>query len=204
MRKSLSLALAMTGMLACGPGTMEDGSEGAAASLASGTEIHATTGRTISSAADQVGATFTARVSSDVLDSKGGVVIPAGATLHLKITSLAEVRNEEKETARVGVAVTSLSIADESYSVSGRVTSMAHTLEGQGLTTDGAAKTAVGAAAGGVLGRVVGGNKTGTVVGAVAGGAAGAVIANKTGESDVVVAAGTPIVVTLDESFKAH
>lgn len=203
MKGLISVGLGALAFSACGPGGI-NGEVGSEPSLASGTEISATTQRTISSETDQSGGTFTARVSNDVMDDKGQVVIPAGAILHLKITSLSEAKNEEKESVHVGATVTSLTIADESYSVSGKVTSMAHTLKGQGLTTDGAAKTAVGAAAGGVLGRVVGGNKTGTVIGAVAGGAAGAVIAKNTGESDVVVASGTPIVVTLDDVFKAN
>lgn len=203
MKGLILVGFAMVTFSACGPGNTNGGSD-AGSALASGTEIAALTQRTISSETDAAGATFTARVSSDVKDRKGRVVIPVGAILHLQITSMAEVSNQAKETARVGVAVTSLTIAEESYPVSGRVTSMAHTLKGQGLTMEQVGKTAVGAGAGGVIGRVVGGNKTGTIVGAVVGGAAGAAVSKRTSESDVVVAAGTPIVVTLDGVFTTH
>ena len=136
--------------------------------------------------------------------ARGRWSIPAGAIVHLRVTALEEVSNQEKESAHVGATVTSLTIGEASHTVSGKATSMPYTLEGQGLTTDQVGKTAVGAVAGGVIGRVVGGNKTGTAVGAVAGGAAGAVISKKTSKSDVVVAAGTRIVITLDESFTAQ
>ncbi len=74
---------------------------------------------------------------------------------------------------------------------------MAYSLKGQGVTAGQVEKTAGGAVIGGVAGRVIGGNAKGTVIGAVVGGVAGAVIAGQATHRDVVVAAGTPIVVTL-------
>jgi uncharacterized membrane protein len=69
-------------------------------------------------------------------------------------------------------------------------------LRGRGVTGEDAAKVGGGAAAGAVIGGVVGKTK-GAVIGGVAGAAAGAVIATQTKTRDVVVKAKTPVVFVL-------
>ena len=91
-----------------------------------------------------------------------------------------------------------ITVGSRTYPVSAGITSMAHTLKGRGVGAAEVEKTAAGAAIGGITGRIIGGNAKGTVIGAVVGGAAGAVIAVQTANRDVVVAAGTPMVITLN------
>lgn len=166
--------------------------------LASGTRIAASTQRTISSRHDKAGATFTASVSSDVKDSRGRVVIPAGSTLNLTITELQPANDKSKADGRITVLVSSVSVRGQTYPVAASITSMAHTLKGRGVGTTEVGKTAAGAVIGGIAGRVIGGDSKGTIIGAVVGGAAGAAVAVETANRDVVVAAGTPMVVTLN------
>jgi type IV secretory pathway VirB10-like protein len=167
--------------------------------LASGTRIDATTQRTISSRSDKAGETFTASVSSDVKDSQGRVVIPAGSTLSLTITELQPANDKSKADGRITVLVNSVTVAGGfTYPLSASITSMAHTLKGRGVGATEVEKTAAGAVIGGVAGRVIGGSSKGTIIGAVVGGAAGAAVAVETANRDVVVAAGTTIVVTLN------
>ena len=167
--------------------------------LASSAAIEATTQRTISSRTDKAGETFTASVSSDVKDSRGRVVIPAGSTVNLTITELQAANDKGKADGRITVSVSSVTVGGQTYPVSASITSMAHTLKGRGVGAAEVEKTAAGAVLGGIAGRVIGGNKRGTIIGAVVGGAAGAAIAVQTANRDVVVVAGTPIVITLNE-----
>ncbi|MFN0179981.1 MAG: glycine zipper domain-containing protein [Gemmatimonadales bacterium] len=169
-------------------------------SLATGTQIEATTDRTISSRTDKAGETFTAAVSSDVKDSRGRVVIPAGSTLTMQITELESAKDKGKADGKITVLVTSVTVGGQTFPLSASITSMAHTLKGRGVGTDEVGKTAAGAGIGAIAGRIIGGTTKGTVIGAVVGGAAGAVIAVQTANRDVVVVAGTPMVVTLNEA----
>jgi hypothetical protein len=165
--------------------------------LASGTAIDATTQRTISSRHDKAGATFTASISSDVKDGRGRIVIPAGSMLNLTITELQPANDKSKADGKITVLVSSISVRGQTYPVSAGITSMAHSLKGRGVGATEAEKTAAGAVIGGIAGRVIGGSSKGTIIGAVVGGAAGAAVAVETANRDVVVAAGTPMVVTL-------
>jgi hypothetical protein len=62
-------------------------------------------------------------------------------------------------------------------------------------------KVAVGTAVGAVAGRIIGGNAKGTIIGAAIGAAGGTVVAVHTASRDVVVAAGTPVGITLTGPF---
>jgi hypothetical protein len=166
--------------------------------LESGTQIDATTQRTISSRKDKAGETFTASVSSDVKDGRGRVVIPAGSTLNLTITELHPANDKSKADGRITVLVSSVTVGGQTYPVSAGITSMAHTLKGRGVGATEVEKTAAGAVIGGIAGRIIGGNSKGTIIGAVVGGGAGAAVAVETANRDVVVAAGTPMVVKLN------
>ncbi len=173
-------------------------SPGRSLTLRSGTRIDASTQRTISSRNDKAGETFTARISSDVKDARGRVVIPAGSTLNLTITELQPANDKSKADGRITVLVSSVTVGGQTYPVSAGITSMAHTLKGRGVGATEVEKTAAGAVIGGIAGRVIGGDSKGTIIGAVVGGAAGAAVAVETANRDVVVVAGTPIVVTLN------
>ena len=166
--------------------------------LASGTRIDATTQRTISSRTDKAGATFTASVSSDVKDSRGRVVVPAGSTVNLTITELQPANDKSKADGKITIEVSSVTVGGQTYTLAAGITEMDHTLKGRGVGASEVGKTAAGAVIGGIAGRVIGGNKQGTIIGAVVGGAAGAAVAVETANRDVVVASGTPIVVTLN------
>lgn len=166
--------------------------------LGSGTRIDASTQRTISSRNDKAGETFTATVSSDVKDSKGRVVIPAGSTVTLTITELQPANDKSKADGKITLQVSSVTVGGQTYPVSAGITSMAHTLKGRGVGATEVEKTAAGAVIGGIAGRVIGGDSKGTIIGAVVGGAAGAAVAVETANRDVVVAAGTPMVITLN------
>jgi hypothetical protein len=201
--RTILAALAVAGLGACGgqagqqsnaDGTRNTGS----LTLASGTQIEATTLRTISSRTDKAGQTFTARITNDVKDDRGRVAIPAGATLNMTITQLQSATDKSKADGKITVLVRSVTVGTMTYPISAGITSMAHSLKGRGVGESEVEKTAAGVIIGGIAGRVIGGDASGTVIGAVVGGAAGAAVAVETANRDVVVAVGTPIVVTLN------
>lgn len=205
MKTLIVAGLAMASLTACGTGASPRDnasnpppSQNRTLSLDTGTQIEAMTQRTISSRSDKAGATFTALVSSDVKDTRGRVVIPAGATLTLNITELQPANDKSKADGRITVLVNSVTFGGETHSLSASITSMEHSLKGRGVGTTEVGKTAAGAVIGGIAGRVIGGDSKGTIIGAVVGGAAGAAVAVETANRDVVVVVNTPIIVTLN------
>ena len=165
------VCLGMALLAACGSGSSPFGGAGkdeAVLTLGSGATIEAITERGISSPTDQAGGTFTASVSKPVKDGEGLVVIPAGSTLHLTIVELQPASDKSAADGRITVVLSAVTVGGKQFLVSGEVTSMAHVLKGRSVGTT-----------------------------AVVGGAAGAAVAVETANRDVVVAAGTPITVTL-------
>lgn len=204
MRRTMIAGLVMMGVAACGQpaGTAKAKDAGgskatsSALTLPSGTTIEATTSRTISSKSDKAGGTFSASVTNDVKDSEGRTVIPAGSTIEMSITDIQAAADKGKD-GQLVVAVNSATVGGKSYPLDASISAMPHTLKGQGVGAGEVEKTAAGAVIGGIAGRIIGGNSKGTVIGAVAGGAVGAAVAVQSADRDVVVAAGTPIEVTL-------
>ena len=168
--------------------------------LPAGTTITAVTGSRISSATDKAGESITARVSADVKDGDGRVVIPAGSTVRLRIAAIHESENKSDETGTLRLAAESVEIGGKSYALTGTVR-VPRTLVGRKTNVNDVAKVGVGAGAGAVAGRVLGGSK-GTVIGGVLGGAVGAQRAVETKDRDVVVAAGSTARIELTSRFE--
>jgi hypothetical protein len=173
----------------------------AARTLAAGTEVRATVGTEISSNTHKEGQTVTARVASDVRDAQGRVVIPAGSTVNLTITSIRESENKSDNTGTLTLAAASVEINGVTSDLNGNVTGLATELRDRGTNVGDVAKVGGGAAAGAVVGRVLGGGSKGAIIGGVIGGAVGAQRANETQDRDVILPAGSTVVITLDNTF---
>ncbi|HRP09234.1 MAG TPA: glycine zipper 2TM domain-containing protein [Gemmatimonadales bacterium] len=169
--------------------------------LASGTAIRTTTIDTVHSRVTRVGDKIRVAVANDVTSSNGRVVIPSGSTITLEVSQIAAAGSKGGAGTLVMVA-RSVSINGHDHPISGRATDFEYELRGRGIGTGEVAKTAGGAAAGAIIGRVIGG-RSGTVIGAVAGGAAGAAVADATQDRDVVLGAGKPVTITLNDEFEA-
>jgi hypothetical protein len=173
----------------------------AARSLPAGTEVNATVSTEISSNTHKQGQTVAARVASDVRDAQGRVVIPAGSTVNLTITSIRESENKSDNTGTLTLAAASVEINGTTHDLSGNVTGLATELRDRGTNAGDVAKVGGGAAAGAVVGRVLGGGTKGAIIGGVIGGAVGAQRANETQDRDVILPAGSTVVITLDNTF---
>src|SRR5690606_6879136 len=92
------------------PSTSTPAPAPAARTLPSGTEVNATVSSEISSNTHKQGQTIQASVASDVRDGSGRVVIPAGSTVNLTITSIRESENKSDNTGTLTLAASSVEI----------------------------------------------------------------------------------------------
>jgi hypothetical protein len=172
------------------------------ASLAAGSSITAATTAEIRSNKNKVGDTVTATVASDIKDNSGHVVIPAGSEVALKVTAIKPSENKSDKTGTLTLQATSVSVNGQSYPISARIDSVGTTLQGRKTNAGDIAKPAAGVAIGAVVGRVLGGSTKGAVIGGVLGGAVGTQRAIETKDRDVVLPAGTSVVLVLEQPFK--
>jgi hypothetical protein len=170
-------------------------------SLASGTTIQTNTTSQISSRNNKAGETLTATVSSDVTDSRGRVVIPAGSVVRLTISEIEPAENKGQADGKIVLMPSTIEVGGKSYTLNASIESVEHTLQGRGVTAGDAAKVGAGAAAGAIAGRVLSGNKKGAIIGGVVGAAVGTGVAMETADRDVVVPAGAAIVLKLTETL---
>ena len=226
MRHSLLAVFALTSLTACTRGDLDAASSdtardielvptviaqgysdspvrvGAASrTLATGSRINATWGNSITSSNNKVGQTVTVTVSSDVKDGRGRVVIPSGAVVDLLIKELAPATSRSDDDGKLVLGVTSTTIRGRTYSLTGNVTSLPHTLQSHGIGGSEVKKVAIGTAVGAAVGQVIGRDTKATVIGGAIGAVGGAAVARQTKNRELVVSAGAPIVITLTAPF---
>lgn len=198
------LAISLVLLAACAKGESTDRSGGsmstasASYNLAAGTLVDAAITNEISSREAKAGDAFTASVVEDVKNADGLIAIPAGSTVHGTITEVKAAPNAGA-TGTLTLAVSSVTVRGKTYDIRASIDSLATTRKGQGISTMDAARVAGGAAAGAILGRVIGGNATGTIVGGVVGAAAGVAVSAAIKDVDIVLPAGTHLILTLKQ-----
>jgi len=152
--------------------------------------------QTISSHTAKVGDPFTATVVADVQDDGGRVVIPSGSAVSGTITDVKSAPNPSSP-GTLTLAVNSVTVRGQSYPIEVSIDSLDTQRHGQGVSGGDVAKVGAGAAAGAILGRVIGKNTKGAVIGGIVGGIVGAGIAVQGKDADIVLPAGTHVLVTL-------
>ena len=160
-----------------------------------GTEFEATLNQELSTKRNQVGDYFTATLRHPVTDGFR-VLLPAGATIHGEVTAAGKSRDGGEKELRV--AVNTISVDGKSYSIRATITEARARDEGTSAGST-ALKIGGGAVVGGILGRVIGGNSTGTLIGGALGALAGTGIALGTRGSDAVIDQGSVLRFRLDE-----
>ncbi|HEY5547323.1 MAG TPA: hypothetical protein VIK50_14820 [Gemmatimonadaceae bacterium] len=226
MRNTMFAVLALSGLVGCTRGELDAASSGSgrnldllatdtvlafddqplgavpgSRTLAIGSRIDATWGRTITSRKNKAGETVTIIVTSDVKDGGGRVVIPSGATVALLITELAPATSRSDSDGKLTLSVTSTTIRGRTYSLQGDVTSVPHSLKGRGIGKAEAVKVGVGTAIGAAAGQVIGRDTKSTVIGGAVGAVGGAAVAAQTASRDVVVSVGSRVLITLTGPF---
>jgi hypothetical protein len=152
-----------------------------ASSLPAGTTLTTQLDQTLSTKQNKVGDTFTATVSNAVVASNGATVIPAGAKVHGKVTGLDD-SDRIGEPAAIRLQFERISFGGDSYPLNARVTSTNVQTSGQDSRDETLRKAGVGAAAGAVLGAIVGeGDISKILLGGAIGAAAGTVLSARPG-----------------------
>jgi len=199
---SLVTALSVGALAACQPsGQAAESSGNAPAAAASrtldaGSQFSMATTETISSRTAKPGDQFTATVLADVQDDAGRVAIPSGSVVTGTITDVKSAPNPSSS-GTLTLAVNSVTVRGQSYPIEASIDSLDTQRKGQGVSGGDVARVGAGAAAGAILGRVIGKNTKGAVIGGILGGIVGAGIAVETKDSDIVLPAGTHVLVTL-------
>jgi len=172
------------------------------AALAAGTTITATMDDSISSRKNKAGDVVSARVTSDIKDANGRVVIPAGSRIAIKIVAIHESENKGDKTGTLTLAVQDVTVNGRTYPIDATVDQVDRQLVGRKTNAGDIAKVGAGTGIGAIVGRVIGGGTGGAVIGGVIGGAVGAQRAVETKDRDVVVAAGSKVGLTLREKLE--
>lgn len=165
--------------------------------LASGTVIPTAVDQEINSRHNKSGEIVTTTVSSDVIDSRGRVVIPAGSKVTMTISEIRESENKGDKTGKLTLTPTEVAIGGRTYVLSASAEALDRHLQDRKTNAGDVAKVGAGAAAGAIVGRVIGGNTKGAVIGGILGGAVGTQRAVETQDRDVVVPAGSRVELTL-------
>jgi hypothetical protein len=169
--------------------------------LDAGATVSLAVDREITSRTDKAGAVVTATVSSDVQDSQGRVVIPAGSKVTMTITQIHESENKGDKTGKLTLTPNSVEIAGQSYALDASAEALDRTLRDRKTNAGDVAKVGVGAAAGALAGKLIGGSTKAAVIGGVIGGAIGTQRAIETQDRDVVVPASSRVELTLNGTF---
>jgi hypothetical protein len=199
---SVVAALSVATLVACKPAGQAAEAANAPANtsrtLDAGRQFSMAMTETISSRTAKAGDPFTATVVTDVPDDGGRVAIPAGSVVSGTITDVKSAPNPSSP-GTLTLAVNSVTVRGRSYPIEVSIDSLDTERHGQGVSGGDVAKVGVGAAAGAILGRVIGKNTKGAVIGGIVGGIVGAGIAVQGKDADIVLPAGTHVVVTLSK-----
>ena len=178
-------------------GAAAGNTEGRVGVVSAGTTLALSAGQRVCTNTNRVGDRMTATLAEAVTGSNG-VVIPAGSTAIVEVTSLAQ-SHQAGENMTIGLVVRSISYGGKTYPVDGEITH-ADVEKVKSPDNNDATKVLGGAAVGAILGHVLGGrSKTkGTIIGAAGGAAAGAVLAHQTEKYDACIPSGARVSVRLD------
>lgn len=160
-------------------------------SIPAGTAIPVSLLTEIDSQNDDVGATWTGRVTRDVVVN-GFVVIPGGSTVTGVVTAIDE--GDPDGVGSITLDARSVETVSGTSPLEGEPVGVGETFEDGGFPTR---ETAIGAGAGAVLGGIVGGKK-GALIGAAAGGAGGAAMGTARNDYEVRAAAGTGFTIRVE------
>ena len=168
-----------------------------------GTTFAATLNETLSTETNRVGDMFTATLPEPLRGADGEIVAPAGAIIRGRLTQV-EKSGHVGETGVLALAFESISFEGRTLALDGTVAQAHPQRKSRESTQSQVGKAAAGAAAGAVLGRVLGKNTKGTIAGAVIGAATGTAIAMGTADVDVVLPAGSDLVIRLDSPIEVR
>jgi hypothetical protein len=162
--------------------------------IPSGTAVPVTILAQIDSEHNNVGDSWTGRVTRDVVVG-GQVVIPAGAAVSGVVTAMDE-GDESEGYGSITLEARSIETTAGTRSIASAPVSGGHSYADESFP---AKETAIGAGAGAAIGAIVGGKK-GAAIGAAAGGMGGAAMGSARADYEVAMPAGTDITIRITNS----
>ena len=170
--------------------------------IAAGSTLSLVSNEKVCTNTNKVGDTFTGTVSEAVTGTNGAV-IPAGATVTLRVTTLKRSENINDKIV-MEFAVQSISFGGRSYALDGSVASAdVSRVRNQPKSKD-VQKVVGGAVLGAIAGQVIGKNTKSTVIGAAAGAAAGAGAVAATSNYEGCVNSGATISVHTNSAMQVR
>jgi len=157
----------------------------ATVTLPSGTAIITSSNARVCTNTHHVGDIFTGNVTDAVMGS-GGQALPSGSVVTFRVTQVKSSKNMT-QAGQIGIAVDSIGLNGVNYPAEADITSAATTKVRSTSMGQEATKAGIGAAAGGILGQVIGHNAKSTIIGAAAGLAAGGATALATTKYDFCI-----------------
>jgi hypothetical protein len=159
--------------------------------LPSGAVVNVTLDQAVGTKSSRVGDSFSATVAEPILASNGETVVPAGAKVYGKVTGLQDSNNAGQKAA-IRLDFERINVNGLERPFEARITATQLKTEGGDTRNETLKKAGIGAAAGAVLGAVVGGGDLTKILGGAAiGAAAGTVISLGTGDVDATLPAGS-------------
>ena len=201
MRRTMHTMLAVAAMMsagACSRATTVESSGDVAVptpvnanTLPTGSVINVTLDQQVGTKTSKVGDTFSATVTDAIVASNGQTVVPAGSKVYGKVTGLQDSNNAGQKAA-IRLDFERININGVERPFEAKITATNLQTEGADSRNETLKKAGIGAAAGAVLGAVIGGGDLAKILGGAAiGAAAGTVISLGTGEVDAVLPAGS-------------
>jgi len=160
-------------------------------SIPLGTAVPVTILAQIDSEHNNVGDSWTGRVTRDVVVG-GQVVIPAGAAVSGVVIGMDE-GDQNEGNGSITLEARSIETTVGTRSIASAPVSGGHSYADQGFP---AKETAIGAGAGAAIGAIVGGKK-GAAIGAAAGGMGGAAMGSARADYEVAMPAGTDVTIRI-------
>jgi hypothetical protein len=201
MRKTMHTVFAVAAMISAGAcsraATVQSSGEVAvptpvsANSLPTGSVVNVTLDQQVGTKTSKVGDTFSATVTDAIVASNGQTVVPAGSKVYGKVTGLQDSNNAGQKAA-IRLDFERININGIERPFEAKITATKLQTQGEDSRNETLKKAGIGAAAGAVLGAVIGGGDVSKILGGAAiGAAAGTVISLGTGEVDAVLPAGS-------------
>jgi hypothetical protein len=186
----------------------EQGNDGVAAmsepiTVKTGTHIMIRLAEPVSTSDNHDGDRFEAVVVDAVEASDGSVAIPAGAAAHGTVVQSHQSTGPD-DPAVIAVRIDGVDVNGTTRPLDAHVVSADPATSAGDSNAETAGKIAIGAAAGAILGQIVGKDTRSTIAGAGAGAVAGTVIALSTRKGNATLENGSVIVVELEEPITLH
>ena len=159
--------------------------------IPAGTSVSVTLLAQVDSEHNEVGQSWTGRVTRDVVVG-GQVVIPAGAAVSGVVVAMDE-GDQNEGNGSITLEARSIETTSGTRSIASAPVSGGHSYTDESFP---AKETAIGAGAGAAIGAIVGGKK-GAAIGAAAGGMGGAAMGSARADYEVAMPAGTDITIRI-------